>query len=644
MTDSVVIRAEMLTDVPEKAAESAAAVKALGEDVKSSTGAAGTSSEQLGKHLDTVNQRTEQVANGGAKRLKKAYEDLHESGSKLRESFSSLGESIHHRLMYPMQQLTWMAEGAGAGMVAFGLSTASSLQQANLAMTSFTGSASVASNVVARLRQMQGAVPLGGLTSAYETLSQGGVNQSQLLPLLRGLNSLSEVSLNPQNSMQQMSQAMASMTSTGLLTTQDVNSFSGAGVDVWGMLSRETGQTPQELRMRFLRAGTPMAVPGNFTSDLMAQRGATGGGSAYMRTWAGQFEDVKKSVGSMLAVFETPLGNALAGASGKFDRWATQTEGRFKQLGGSLGSEWSSGNMAGLSNTLARIVGDPKLSGDINVMVTSLHGLSEVVTRSVIPMAHDLVTIANPALHGLADTLGFLGQHKGVTDAMLVTFGGFVVLSKVAQWTSNATLAFRAFNRIFEEKGALTAISAYSRGLTGLAAAEVSAASATEEEALAQREQTIMSGGRGAFGGGASSKLLGVLGGAGGAAMFGTGLYHDLSAGRKASDLSVLGDAVGTGASAGMMFGPMGALVGGLGGAAFGGGYDLMRGLGGLLGGGNTTTTHAQSNTTHIRTVNITVPGAGNPNKVANTIPKALNAQIQAQQARAVRRGSPQAP
>lgn len=619
--DTVVIRAEMLSDIPEKAAESAAAVKGLGEEIKTATGAASTSSAQLGKHLDTVNERTERVANGGAKKLKKAYDDLYESGGRLRESVSSLGESIKYHMQYPMQQLTYIAEGAAVGMVAFGLTTASSLQQANLALSSFTGNATIASTAVTQLRQLQSAVPIGGLTSAYETLSQGGVGQSQLLPMIRALSGISAVSLNPANSMQSMSAAVAAMSSTGLLTTSDVNSFSGAGVDVWGMLARETGQTPAELRMRFLRAGTPMAVPGSFMGDLTSSSQATGGTSAYEKTWAGQMGQMKKTVGDMLGVFETPLGNALAGASSKIDTWATGTEARFKQLGGSIGQEWSSGNMGGLGHTLANIVGDPKLAGGVTTMATALHGFSQIVTQSVIPTAHELLTIANPALHGLADVLGFLGEHKGITDAMLVTFGGFIVLSKVAQWTSNAVTMFRGFNTLLESKGAIAAISAYSRGLEGLASAQEAVAATAGAETAA--ESGGMLGGRLGGAGGMLGKL-GLIGG--GAGLTTMGMTSKLGWG---SALETVGGDAAIGAGIGSFLPGPGTLIGGLLGGGIGAATDLFR-----LGRSQT------SHSTSIRTVNITVPGAGNPNKVANAIPKALNDQIASYQAQAARRGA----
>ncbi|MDE3205139.1 MAG: hypothetical protein KGQ66_13090 [Acidobacteriota bacterium] len=631
-SDTLTIRVEMLSDVPVKAAEDAAAIKALTEATKTGTAQAGTAVGQLGAHLDATHQRTEQVA-AGSKRLKKAYDELYESGKKLREGISSVGESITERLQYPMQQLSWTMEAAGAGMVTFGLLTASSLQQGALALSNLTGSATVGAAALARLRQMQGPVGLSQLEGGYSSLFQSGMSNDSTLSTLKGLSGLAAVSGNPNASFQAMSSAIASMQSTGLLTTSDVQAFSGANVNIWGMLAKETGQSPQELRTRFLRAGTPMATPSSFMSDLMSSPGATGGKGAYDQTWAGQVDSMKKSVGDMLAVFETPLGNALAGASAKIDGWAKGTESRFKQLGGGIGQEWSSGNMAGLSATLAGIVGDPKLAGDINIMVTALHGLDNIVTHEVIPMGEDLMAVATPALKGFADVLDFMGQHRTATEALIGTFGGLIVLARVARWTQDATGAIKAFSAVMEAQGALSALAAWSRGLSGLAQAQEAVAATAAAETGAE----TAAGAGGALGGlGGKLGALGAIGGGGYLAYHGATAKHF----GMSDYLDTVGGATAAGAMAGSFIPGIGTAVGAIGGATVGAGISVVRsgivgsavrGLEGLFGGGGGHTS--------IKTINVTVPGAGDPTKVANAVPKAINAQINAQKQMTARRG-----
>ena len=641
--NTVTIRAEMLTDIPEKAAESAAAIKDMTSAVGSSSTAAGGAAEELGKQLDTVHKRTEEVAGGGQK-LSAQYKELHEQGRKVRDGIAHLGETIHQKLQYPLQQLSFVMEGASLGMLTFGLTTASSLQQANLALSMFTGSANMAGNAVSQLRGMQGAVGLGALTGGYETLGQSGMGQAQVLPMMRALTGISDTSLNPGGSMQALSQAVASMTSTGLLTPADMSAFtsSSMGSSIWGMLGGETNQTAAQLRTRFLRAGQPMALPANFLNDIMGSPQAKGGQAAYQATFAGQFEDVKKSFGNMLAVFETPLGNALSGAATKLDAWTTQTENRFKQMGGAIGHEWSSGNMGALGGTLAKIVGDPKLAGDFQMVATALHGFGNVVVHDLIPAGKDILTVAAPALSLLANTLDFLGKERGLTEGIIVTLGGFVILSKMAAWGQTAAAGIELFSKVLMNQGALTAMGAWTRGLAGLRAAQMGEAgtagiTAAEGAAGVPSTSAIVAGS------GAAAGLNRFLGPAAGAALGGYGFVS--AATSKHYGLAQYGESVGGGALAGASIGSIipgiGTVIGGGIGAAAGGITGLIRsGLIGSIFGGNSSphAATAAGGGTNIRAINITVPGSGNPAKVANAIPKAINAQVAAHTQMAARR------
>jgi hypothetical protein len=399
--------------------------------------------------------------------------------------------------------------------------------------------------------------------------------------------------------------------------------------------------------MRFLRAGTPMAVPASFMSDLMSQPGATGGKQAYDQTWTGQLDEMKKSVGNMLAVLETPLGNALSAASVKLDGWASSTEARFKSMGGAIGQEWSSGNIGGLSHTLADIVGDPKLAGGIDIAVSSMRSLGQIVENSVIPAGKDLLAVATPALKGFSDVLELMADHRSTTEALIFTLGGLKVLSTVAKWGDDATRAVKAFNEIMEGRGIMSALAAYARGLSGLSAAQKEVAATAGAEAGAEDAASgSMGGGAGPGRLAGAGKYLGAAGlaGAGGMMTY-QGMSSKMSVG---SGLETIGGDAAMGAVAGSVLPGLGTLAGAGIGAGVGGITDLVRmgavgsavgGIEGLFGGGTHHHNTTSSAATTIRQINITVPGAGNPTKVANAIPKALNAQIAAAQQMAQRRG-----
>lgn len=628
--NTVTIRAELLTDIPQKAAESAAAVKDLAATVEGSSATAGGSAKQLGEHLDGVASSSVHAENS-SKKLGKQLDMLHESGKRVRETFAGVGESIRTHLQYPMMQLSWMLEGATAGMVTWGLTTESSFQTATLALQRFTGSAGVGSGAFSALHGMVGPVGLGGLTSAYEMLSQAGMPQSQLLGAVGGLNNLAATSLNPTANMPAMAQALASIQATGLIQTSDVQAFSGAGVNIWGILAKETGTTEGELRTRFLRAGTPMAMPGNFMHDLMAS--GAGGLNAFRHTWAGQWDLMKRDASTALAVFETPLGNALAGAAGSIDHWTTQTEMRFKRMSSVLGSDLRTGNLAGFSHALAYTLGDPRLAGTIRTTATALDGLGRIIDHSIIPSGAALLRVAAPGLRALADVIDFMGHHAAVTDTLIATFGGFIVVSRMARWFDDGRRALILFQDTLQSQGPIAALAAWSRGLADIKLAEQNAARATTTETGAMLEQDMVSSESGASMGamgrlGAAGGLLrgGAIAGGGMLAM--NGMTSRFGIG---SALQTMGGDAMLGAGIGSIIPGLGTVAGGLIGGIVGAGTDIFR--------ASRMQPGSLGHSTHIDAVNITVPGAGNPQRVANAIPKALNAQIAQYQSMAARRG-----
>jgi hypothetical protein len=595
--ETVTIRAELLNEAGPGIEHLQQQMRALGATVDRQSKESAVGVMELGARLDDLHVKGTKAASGGMTATSKAMKEANEQGAKLRETFSGIGESIRYRVQYPMQQLSYMIEGATAGIVTFGLTTQSSMQQATMALSSFTGSGSVGASVFAQLHDLQGPVPLSGLTTAFEGLSQAGMASGQIMPMLTALTNLSAVSLNPTNSFTTMASAIAQIQATGLINPSDVQAFSAAGVDIYGMLAKEMGTTPQELRTRFLRAGTPIATPGGFFSDLSSSQNATGGLSAYRKTWAGQFDEMKKSAGQLLGVFETPLGNALAGASTKLTAWSTATKGRFEQSGGLLGSEWSSGDMKGFGTTLAGIFGDPKLANDITMFVGDIRSVGQIISRDLIPAAHDVLTVATPAIHGLSDVLGFLADHTTTTETMLGLFAGFEVLSKVATWANAATGAIRALTAAMEEQGAAKGLSAFGGG------------------ALA---------GEGGIGG-----KLGALAGV----VAGGGLAYQGTQGRPSigSNLETVGGAALAGAAVGSVVPVIGTGIGALIGAGAGAGIDIFRDL--------RANRSSASTTVHIQPGAIQINGAQQPTAVANATVGAINDQIAAYNDQQTRRG-----
>lgn len=656
--ESVTIKAEMIDEVSGSAGKIGASVKEMATGIKDSADQAAEGVERLGVKIDETAKKAAQqaeaarvsvqdamrqqeqqrraidsfftnsgaVGNGSAgykqsdlkdmlekskpptqdetmQRTARQMREMSERTKHLKEGLSGMGDSITERVRYPMQQLSYLLEAGAAGMISFGLATESGIQKATLSLSAFTGSTGAGGAAFAALHSLEGPTSLGGLESAFEALTQAGTKQGQIMPILTALTNLSAVSLNPESSLASMSSAVASIQTTGLINNSDVTAFSGAGVNIWAQLSKETGVPEDQLRKTFAFGGS-IAAPTSFMTDLQSSPDATKGLSAYRKTWAGEFGEMKKDAGDLLAVFETPLGNALTGAGKKISSWSTATSERFKEMGGSLGSDWSSNNMGAFGKTLAAIFGDPKLGPDITMIGTDLHALANIATKDVLPMARDFLTIATPAFQGFADVLGFLGQHRTTTELLLVTLGGFKVLSQIATWSEAAAKGLLAFTEAEELSGGAKATA----GLQGLLGMEPG----KPTSALAG---TLFKGAGTAVGLGAA----------------GYGAYSSYSGKGAMSDLGLVGSTAAGGALIGSVVPGIGTLAGAGIGALLGGGIDAYRHIE-HKGGESQATTQINGG------VHITVPGSGDPQKVANNIPKALNDQMKAINAMAVRR------
>jgi hypothetical protein len=172
--DTVTIRAELIDDVTPGAHRIRESVRGLGEDVKASSGGAAGGVSALGKAIDDSSVKAK-VMTGAHSEASKAMKAFTDRAGEMKKSVGEAGDSITEKLRYPLQQLTYVLEGATAGMVAFGLATGSSMQQSALQLSAFTGSAAVGASTATKLRALSGPSSMTGLQGAYEQLLTSGM-------------------------------------------------------------------------------------------------------------------------------------------------------------------------------------------------------------------------------------------------------------------------------------------------------------------------------------------------------------------------------------------------------------------------------------------------------------------------------------
>lgn len=637
-TQTVTISATLVGDVAQKAAENAAAFKGMADAVTQSSQSITGASAQMGTALDANTAKTT-AQKSASEAAKKSTDDLGESFWQLTEKINTAGESITERMTYPLQQLTWALEGAAAATVAYGLSTYSGFQQASLQLNQYTGSVTASTAALKELKALRDPTSLGALTGIYGTLmTTGGESSSTALAQTKSLANAG-AAFGPQAGAMEAQGATAlaqiQASGGGPIGSGQVQALARLYPQIYALLGQTTGQSANGgvgSVQYGLQHGQTFYDP-NLISQLEATPQSKNGQAAFMGTFAGGVAALKTSLGDVLASFETPLALYLTKSAGDISTWATGVETRFGTMGKTLFSQFSSGNMGGFDKTLGGILGSKTAGDDITAMIDLGRTLAGVLTGFVIPAVKDASNIILPLL-------SFMSDHRTTTEALILALGGLFVMSKAAVWGKELYTSFKLVYDLFSGligivEQLMMKFIGFGPVVDGLAAQEDGlAASTTAADTALETQDTLTAGGagEGAAGAAAGGSVLGPV--ATGAAISYLGHKQDAANIKKIagpshnitlggayahSDVKKAVDFVSSGVS----------------GLAHTG-SSVMHDIGGLFGGHHSSSSSGTTN--HIGQVNVTIPGSGNPEKVANAVPKGLNDNINSNTARIQRR------
>lgn len=633
-TQTVTISATLVGDVAQKAAENAAAFKGMTDAVTQAAQQISTASTQLGTALDANTAKTT-AQKSASEAAKKSTDDLGESFWQLTEKINTAGESITERMTYPLQQLTWALEGAAAATVAYGLSTYSGFQQASLQLNQYTGSVTASTAALKELKALRDPTSLGALTGIYGTLmTTGGESSSTALAQTKSLANAG-AAFGPQAGAMEAQGATAlaqiQASGGGPIGSGQVQALARLYPQIYALLGQTTGQSANGgvgSVQYGLQHGQTFYDP-NLISQLEATPQSKGGLDAYKGTFAGGIGALKVSLGDVLASFETPLALYLTKSAGDISTWATGVETRFGTMGKTLFSQFSAGNMGGFDKTLGGILGSKTAGDDIGNMIKLGQTLAGVITGFVIPALSDASKILLPMLD-------FMANHRTATELLIGTLGGLIILAKAATWGSelykSIKLVYDLFSGlmgvidqlILKFVGFDTAVDAVALHEDGLAASTETADTALETQ------ETLTDTGAGV--GPAAALGLPV---AIGVASYASQKEQQsgvkkMTAANKHNNITFGNAYSHSYAKKGVDF-----LESGATGLAHTG-ASVIHDIGGLFGGHHSSSSSGTTN--HIGQVNVTIPGSGNPEKVANAVPKGLNDNINSNTARIQRR------
>lgn len=207
--------------------------------IPSFKGFASAIQSEVAKHLPTIRDGLGGAGEEGGRRMSNGV-----SGALSSLSFSGV-----------IKQAAGFAAVLGAGGVAgaavhMGITTAASLEQAQIGFATLLGSGDKAKTFLADLSKFAAATPfeLPGLIDSSRTLLGVGVSADKIIPTLTAFGDAAGAVGVGQEAFQRIMLATSQAVSAGTFKIEDLNQISENGIPVWKILSEAMGKPVPQLR------------------------------------------------------------------------------------------------------------------------------------------------------------------------------------------------------------------------------------------------------------------------------------------------------------------------------------------------------------------------------------------------------------
>jgi tape measure domain-containing protein len=143
-----------------------------------------------------------------------------------------------------------LALGAAAVSAgAFGLKTASNMEQARISFTTMLGSAQKADSFLRQLQKFAAATPFAfpELQTAASSLISVGIKADKVIPIMKTLGDVTSGMGTGSEGVQRATVALQQMSAAGKITGEDLNQLRDAGIPVFDLLAAATGRTKAQV-------------------------------------------------------------------------------------------------------------------------------------------------------------------------------------------------------------------------------------------------------------------------------------------------------------------------------------------------------------------------------------------------------------
>jgi tape measure domain-containing protein len=396
-----------------------AAMRGLTQQVNQAFGAVERSSQtaatEIGIDFQRGGERAEMALREVATQAKVSMAEVGASANGASASISAkLGGAL--ALVKTGLLAVGVAAGVGlAGITAFGLKSAASLEQSTVAFTSLLHSAEDAKTFLGELQQFAAETPFEfqdvvGASQRLLVLAQTmGQTKDAVVPLLTTIGDLVSVTGGSSENIDSVVRALSQMASKGKISQEEIMQLAEAlpGFNANAAIAASLGLSTAETLDKISAGGVDATTGINaLLTGMAAFPGAAGAMAAQAQTLTGVFSTFKDTIGIALTNAFQPVIPQIKSALGELTPLIGEAVG---ELAPSLG---------GLLSTLLPMIGK-LVKGIVPILVPILDALGPAL-EAMGPALAPLGEAIGQVVVALAPVLPVLGQFIGVLAQLAV--------------------------------------------------------------------------------------------------------------------------------------------------------------------------------------------------------------------------------
>jgi hypothetical protein len=288
-------------------------MKKMMDQMKQAGTGASESLDKLSKSADSFNEKMTTASTGGVAKTRSGIDSISKSSKEATTAMGEMGDAVKEKMTYPMQMLTYTIEGTIAGFAALGIAAGFAIQQGTQNMINFTGSVQAGTAEYKKLQDIRSSTDTAPLAASVQTLNgEYGFTMNQSNKLTNALAGM-DAYWHPKD------HAGANITAAdtilgsykahfGSLTGGQIQTlYQTIDPNVFKQFSQASGQSVATIQQAAELGSSTRFVDKNFQDQLINSTAAKTGRSQYLASPEGKLYHQEQVLSESLAAMEMPL-------------------------------------------------------------------------------------------------------------------------------------------------------------------------------------------------------------------------------------------------------------------------------------------------------------------------------------------------